>query len=279
MEVSASEESHPSGHLGPVTESVDDLRPPHSAGPQAAASPGEGVQTTAADREEAQSVEDGLREALAREDEALDAEVQRLDRLERQRGVDEARIRAQVEQGPKSAVPAGGGTAQLFGQGFQSPSGQGQQSGFAAPLAQNSDSESKPVDGRAGWSLGVEAKANTPTGVESTPRARQTIQATIERIRELAQNQKLEGGKVNLSIRLDEVTQVRLTISSKADGGHELALLVADPKLRGELNRALPEIRNAAAELPFSITEVLIGPIEEDLEMRDTTQDDNGVTR
>lgn len=189
-----------------------------------------------------------LYDVLAAEDELAEREMHRQDQMERQRGLDDARIRAQVAHPVAEARPAGQEAFGQGGQGFSNGQGQTGREGKTSP-------EVKALD-----ALASTQAAQAPRETAATPsRVRRTLQAAVERVREMQKERSFDQGKVALTIRLDDATQVKLTISPRGDGTHELALLVADPKLRHELQRSLPEIRDVTTELPIDVAEVLIG--------------------
>ena len=214
---------------------------------------------------------DELGEALRMEDELADEEVRRMDRLDRQRAIDEARLRTLV-RGPGD-LAAGGGA--LGGQSG-SPGGQGD-SGFAgrAPLVlPKASASAAPMEAPA---FTLPTETSTPEARRPTaPRARPVVQTVLQQAREMARERRLEQGKLNLSIRIDEATEVKLTITPRADGTHELAFLVADPKLREELQRAIPEIRDAATELPIDVADVWIGGVVDETPDREVIDPDIG---
>ncbi|MEO1232656.1 MAG: hypothetical protein AAFZ18_27550 [Myxococcota bacterium] len=219
-----------------------------------------GIDPAAVTSKEEDSAELSLDEALSTEEEIAELERQRQEAMERRRGLDEARIRAHMER-PQAARPVGSGAAANGGFGQSDLGGRSETSKSTLATSSARPSASTPVEALA------ERLSSPQRGdVESAkapPRARQALQAAVERLKELQSQRQLDSGRLALTIRIDESTSVKMTISPRGDGSHELAFLVADPKLRGELQRALPEIRSTATELPLEIAEVMVGALDE----------------
>ncbi len=110
-------------------------------------------------------------------------------------------------------------------------------------------------------SAGMHGAPISPSSSGSEPevvaRARYAQALAVERARAVSEN-RAPGAPVHLSIPLDE-SGLRLRISPRGDGTHELALLVADPRLRQELERGRRELELALKDLPIAIIELVIG--------------------
>ena len=201
-----------------------------------------------------------LEEALAAEDEAENLEVHRLEQLERSRALDEARIYAQASRESGLPGPGAGQASGGFGGDPNSRQSPGQDSRWAmlalaretTPLLRSAEPS---IEGMVASTSGrsMSAPSVSPDPVH---RARRAV---LEQIREQAKNKSMSSGRLQLTIQLDEVNQVKLAISPRPDGTHELAFWVADPRLREELRRSIPEIRLAATELPVEVAEVFVG--------------------
>lgn len=248
-------DSRPVGKPSPEL-AAGDAKPQPEVG-ETKTRPGFATATGVTDAPDAEAEPIDLTRALAAEDELDDAESQRLLELERKRGIDDARIQSMLEgKGEAFAAAAGrSGGGALGGQGREPG-----QFGKAMLGAKGSKGPTTP-QAAAGFSGQIETqlKADRP---EAPQRPRGIARAVLEQAREMARARRTELGKLSLSIRLDETTEVQLRITPRADGTHELAFMVADPRLRHELQRALPEIRNTASELPIDVADVWIGDIE-----------------
>jgi hypothetical protein len=207
-----------------------------------------------------------LREALAAEDERLELETKRLERMERRRALDDARVRAQshraggvsapeaLKLGPPGVASSDAGDSGPGAWSFGKPPGW-----TRAPLS--------PTSGEAAVAFQPSLeRAESAQSAEPTRRSRQVANAAVERVREMTKTKQAAEGKLSLTIRIDDATEVKLRISPRGDGTHELAFLVADPRLKHELRRALPEIRDAASELPINVTDVWIDDMVDDEE-------------
>lgn len=200
---------------------------------------------------------EALQEALLAEDAAIEEEMRRLETHERQRGIEDARIRAQL------AAPAtlgNSGTRSGFEDHASGERAPFSKSLFAPALGRAAGAESSPEASATLSSPALDA-ARPPEASAPAERARQAARLLLERAREMTRERQLESGKLSLTIRLDEESQLRLTITPRGDGTHELAFMVADPRLRQALERSLPELRSAADELPIDVVDIWIGEV------------------
>ena len=209
-----------------------------------------------------------IAEAIALEDERSQTEHSDREQIHRQRSFDEARIRALVDKQLAQGAASNGGGA-MGGGGHKS--GHGEQQNLSPLLLKT---ESNPISA-AVRNTPFEKIADAEIAQKiSTPHKtrQQVIQLSVERLREISRDRQLEHGKLNLTIHLDESAQIKMVISPRGDGSHQLALLIANPKLRHELQRSEPELKSAAAELPIDISDIIIGPVEE-LDLKDHKHD------
>lgn len=201
--------------------------------------------------------------ALAAEDKQAELESQRMHELERRRGIDEARIQSLVDRQGKAAPAAAGQS----GSGAMGDQGRGGQPNPDRTLVQKAQASTSTPQALSGLPAGPEASPRAES-VRVTPRARAVAHAVLEQAREMARSRQTESGKLSLTIQLDESTEIKLRITPRNDGTHELAFMIADPKLRDELQRALPEIRSTASELPIDVSDVWIGDATTPLDER-----------
>lgn len=199
-----------------------------------------------------------IAQALALEDELNDVEHKNQEYMSRQTSLDDVRIRAQATNiTPSTAVVSIEGTQLNLGMGSHQ-----QQSSSNSMFNQLSNISASPGSSNSLATIHT-IEQNLPS--ETTHRARQIVYASIERLKEITRNRQFNNGKLNLSINIDDVTRVKLTITAKEGGGHELALLVANPKLRNELKRSVAELKSAATDLPIDISDIVVDAIPEGL--------------
>lgn len=273
---------------GAIERDVETERVAQSFARYAAAQPSEGESTERAERiaepdkvdtkpalgsaptlhvEDSEPTEDGLEadeaeleariaEALSAEEELAEAEARKLDLDDRRRNLEDLRLRAQARGGvslPPSGAAASGGFGDTagrdsFARGRGEPGTLVRAVGTSVTLPEGSDGFAQKLEAARGSALAQKPSVTRSNAAEA-----------VEQVRKLAKARGLDAGKMNLTIRLDERTQLKMTISPRLDGGHELSLLTADTALREELRRTIPELREVTDDLPIDITDILVG--------------------
>lgn len=202
--------------------------------------------------QEGSMVDAKVSEALAAEDERVRVEAKRAENIERQRSIDEARVRVLVQdKGATQSGLGGGGFAKNSDQGSGKFSGR-------APLAAVASTPSSNPSPAAAFASQLQQASPTPEKAAQPP-AKKLARMVLEQARELTKSRRVDLQKMNLTIQLDEANEVKIRFAPRGDGTHELAFMVGNHKLKDELQRALPEIRDIATELPLTITDILFG--------------------
>lgn len=129
--------------------------------------------------------------------------------------------------------------------------------------AQQSSSDSS---GSSGWeqpdapaiSLGQTFQGELKSAQQTTKQARALAQEMVTRVLEANSKNRLMNKRLSIAIPMEGGDAVRLVLTPGNAGEHKLALVSASASQREQLKRALPELESAAAELPLTISEILV---------------------
>ena len=109
------------------------------------------------------------------------------------------------------------------------------------------------------WDLPDNQVAAAEPALETTAsraEAQQILNEAIARFRALQSELSLDR-RLNIDLRTDAGTSVRLVIQPEGDQ-HRIAFLVGHDRLRDELRRSLPEIREAATHFPVDVADISV---------------------
>ena len=105
--------------------------------------------------------------------------------------------------------------------------------------------------------VGIEEPVGTTGPRSAKAEAQRILNEAMVRFSQ-QQNDQQWDRKLSIDLRGDAGLPVRLTIEPDGDGHHRVAFLVAHGRLRDELKKAMPEIRDAVAQFPVDVTDVSI---------------------
>ncbi len=125
---------------------------------------------------------------------------------------------------------------------------------------------SSDSSGAGGWeqpdapaiSLGQTFQGELKSAQQTTKQARALAQEMVTRVLEANSKNRLMNKRLSIAIPMEGGDAVRLVLTPGNAGEHKLALVSASASQREQLKRALPELESAAAELPLTISEILV---------------------
>lgn len=123
------------------------------------------------------------------------------------------------------------------------------------------------------------ASASAPRA--SRAEAQQLLTEAMTRFSQQLNEQSWER-RFSIDLRGDDGLPVRLTIQPDGEGQHRVAFLVAHARLRDELRRSMPEIRDAVAHFPVTVSDVSIDAFpafESSARSAVSSRDQDGVKR
>ena len=133
-----------------------------------------------------------------------------------------------------------------------------------AQIARAPSHVSEPImDDPAGFTplfeipVGSPEPTSTASPRTSRAEAQQLLNEAIARFNQHLSDQTWNR-RFSIDLKGDDGMPVRLTIQPDGDGQHRVAFLVAHARLRDELKRALPEIRDAVTHLPVDVSDVSV---------------------
>lgn len=117
----------------------------------------------------------------------------------------------------------------------------------------------EPKEGVHAASPQTSVELNSAQGASEAAPARANTAQIVAQLRQRLPNYSAQLNR-HLSIQLttEDGSAVRLTMNPTEQGTHEIALLVGSERLRRELKRVKPELEEAVAELPISVSDVAI---------------------
>ena len=188
--------------------------------------------------------------------EAAEIEAERLHEsdLKKQRAFDDLRIQTQVIASDKVGSQAQNQSA------FHQNAGQDQsfQSGLLTHSKKsNQNTQQSSFEQWAALSL---AKTNKTKGSESQSpvQIRKSIVETVEKIRKMLRSRQVSRNQLSLTIQLEDVDNLKLSLRPLADGSHEIAFLAGHERTKNQLKRIQQDILDIASELPFKISDVIV---------------------
>ncbi len=201
--------------------------------------------------------------AAAMEQERSDFETEKLRRADNLRSATDLKLKQLTESSKKvsgigmSVKNTGAGLhGSLAGKAEAPP-------GAELGISNSSTNASATAQQSAAAVSGQSAPVNQAQAQQAeVARAARTL---VQQAQTKIQGKNLTSGRLSLTLTLDDGPEVKLLISPKADGAHEVALVAADAKVREELRRALPEIETVVAELPLEVSDLLISEEEPSL--------------
>ena len=78
----------------------------------------------------------------------------------------------------------------------------------------------------------------------------------LEQATEALARRQMSGARLSLALPVEDGSTVRLVITARPEGGHQVALVAASQRAKSELEAARREIEESLAELPLRVTDL-----------------------